>query len=180
MEWVELDLSVPAAPRALVESAVARFGRLDILVNNAFCSEPGDLPRLDADQLDRHYAVNLRAPALLCREFARLQRGPGGRIVNLTSGQGLTPMPDELAYAATKGGLEALTISLAPWLAARGVTINAVDPGPTDTGWMSAAQRRALDGEVRTPEEVARVVRFLVSEEGARVTGQIVRVRGGG
>jgi 3-oxoacyl-[acyl-carrier protein] reductase len=88
-------------------------------------------------------------------------------------------MPEELAYAATKGGLEALTTSLAPWLAARGVTINALDPGPTDTGWMTAAQRKALDGRVSTPEEVARVVRFLVSDEGARVTGQIVRVRGG-
>lgn len=179
VEWVEHDLGDPDAARSLVERALARYGHVDILVNNAACSERGDLPRLDADQLDRHYEVNQRAPALLCREFARVQRGPGGRIVNLTSGQGLTPMPDELAYAVSKGGLEALTTSLAPWLAARGVTINAVDPGPTDTGWMSTAQREELAGRVGKPEDVAQLVRFLVSEQASRVTGQILRTRGG-
>jgi 3-oxoacyl-[acyl-carrier protein] reductase len=181
---VELDLAQPEAPRALVERALARFGRLDVLVNNACCSEPGDLARLDAAQLDRHYALNLRAPALLCAELARVHAGRCGCIVNLTSGQGLAPMPDEIAYAATKGGLEALTTSLAPWLAARGIAIHAVDPGPTDTGWMSDAQRaelaaRSPDGRVGTPEEVARVVRALVRDDAARATGQIVRVRGG-
>jgi len=184
VELVELDLAQSESARVLVRRAIERFARLDILVNNAACSEPGDLARLDADQLDRHYAVNLRAPALLCAEFARAHQGGVGRIVNLTSGQGLGPMPDELAYAATKGGLEALTTSLAPWLATRGITIHAVDPGPTDTGWMSDALKaelasRSPDGRVGTPEDVARVVHFLVSDDAARLTGQVVRVRGG-
>jgi 3-oxoacyl-[acyl-carrier protein] reductase len=183
VETRELDLALPDSTRALVGHAVARFGRLDILVNNAACSEMGDLARLDAAQLDRHYAVNLRAPALLCREFARVQRGPGGCIVNLSSGQGLGPMPEEIAYAATKGGLEALTSSLAPWLAARGIRIFAVDPGPTDTGWMSDAQRAELarlsqDGRVGTPDDVARVVRALVKGDARDASGQVVRVRG--
>lgn len=183
VEGIELDLARPEAARELVARAMQRFGRLDILVNNAACSEPGDLAHLDAEQLDRHYAVNLRAPALLCAELARVHEGGVGRIVNLTSGQGLGPMPDELAYAATKGGLEALTTSLAPWLAKRGITINAVDPGPTDTGWISDALRERLlrrPGGIGTPEDVARVVRFLVSDAAARISGQIVRVRGGG
>ncbi len=182
VEGIEFDLAHPDAARELVARAIERFGRLDILVNNAACSEPGDLARLDAAQLDRHYAVNLRAPALLCAELARVHEGGAGRIVNLTSGQGLGPMPEELAYAATKGGLEALTTSLAPWLATRGITINAVDPGPTDTGWISEALRERLmrrPGGIGTPDDAARVVRFLVSDDAARITGQIVHVRGG-
>ncbi len=185
VEAAELDLVAPEAAAQLVSRARERFGRIDILVNNAAHSETGDVGALDAAQLDRHYAVNLRAAALLSVEFAR-QHGEGrqGRIINITSGQGLTPMPDELAYAATKGGLEALTSSLAAALAPRGITVNAVDPGPTDTGWMSAEAKLELErvapmGRVGTPDDAARLVRFLASDEAAWITGQIIRTRGG-
>src|SRR5206468_1703414 len=101
--------------------------------------------RLDAGTLDAHYALNVRGTILLCVEFARRFRGmAGGRIINLTSGGALAPMPDELAYVATKGAVEAFTRSLAPAVAARGITVNAVNPGPTDTGWMGEELRAAL------------------------------------
>ena len=87
---------------------------------------------LTAATIDAHYAVNVRAPMLLSALLAR--SGRPGRIVNLISGQFLGPMPGELAYAASKGAVEAFTTSVAPTLAARGITINAVNPGPTDTG----------------------------------------------
>src|SRR5512139_177003 len=127
---MEANLSQPETPRRIFEAVEGLLGKVSILVNNATVSENGDIDTLDAAQLDRHYAVNLRGTALLCKEFVgRWPGGSGGRIINMTSGQGVTPMPGELAYIATKGAIEALTTSLAVGVAARGITVNAVDPG---------------------------------------------------
>jgi 3-oxoacyl-[acyl-carrier protein] reductase len=182
----ELDLSDPTAPATLFAAARRRFGRVDILVNNAAHWESGGIEQVDASQLDRHFAVNARAAVLLCAEFVRHKvDGTPGRIVNMTSGQGLGPMPGELAYAVTKAALDVLTVSLSAVLADRHITVNAVDPGPTDTGWMTASVKAALEaasptGTVASPQDVARVVGVLVSEAAARDTGRIVRVRPGG
>lgn len=182
VEELDCDLAEPDSARRVFEAA-GRLGEPVALVNNAAHSENTSLSDLDADSLDRHYAINLRAPALLARAFVACFRGESGRIVNMTSGQGLTPMPDELAYVATKGGLEALTTSLAAALAPRGISVNAVDPGATDSGWMSEDQRRALVapmGRLGEPRDAARLVRFLLSEDAGWITGQIIRSRGGG
>jgi 3-oxoacyl-[acyl-carrier protein] reductase len=141
---------------------------------------------MSAADLDRHYAVNLRALMLLSVEFVRAFPASGpGRIVNLTSGQGIAPLPNELAYAATKGAVESFTLSLSAAVASRGITVNAVDPGPTDTGWMSAGLRESLlrtaaMGRLGTPQDAARVVTFLASDEAEWVTGQVIRSRGAG
>jgi 3-oxoacyl-[acyl-carrier protein] reductase len=137
-EAIEIDLADPAAPERLLDEVTERLGPLTILVNNAAYSTHDGFQRLDAATLDAHYAVNLRATALLSTGFARrFAGGPGGRIVNLTSGQSRGPMVEELAYAATKGAIEAFTVSLAAEVAARGITVNAVNPGPNDTGWIT-------------------------------------------
>jgi NAD(P)-dependent dehydrogenase (short-subunit alcohol dehydrogenase family) len=100
---------------------------------------------MTAKDLDSHYAVNLRAVTMLSLEFIRgFAPGGAGRIINLTSGQGLAPMPHELAYAATKGAIDALTLSLSAAVARLGITVNAIDPGPTDTGWMQEELRESL------------------------------------
>jgi 3-oxoacyl-[acyl-carrier protein] reductase len=93
-------------------------------------------------------------------------------------------MPGKLPYIATKGAIEAFTVTLAAELAPRGITVNAVDPGPTDTGWMSEEQRRELSlrtpmGRVGQPEDAARLIRFLASEDAGWVTGQVIHSRGG-
>src|SRR5690606_30745622 len=110
--------------------------------------------------------------------------GSGGRIVNFTSGQSLGPMPGELAYAATKGAIEAVTRTLAAEVAPLGITVNAVNPGPTDTGWMDDALRgyvleRSSMGRIGLPEDAARLVRFLVSDEAGWITGQVIHSEGG-
>ena len=181
----EVDLADPAAASALFAHVQRRFGVAHILVNNACHWEGGDLVQTDAAQLDRHYAVNTRAAVLLCREFVRqLPQGSSGRIVNITSGQGHAAMPGEVAYAVTKAALDALTLTLAAELAPRGITVNAVDPGPTDTGWMTESSRAALIAAspaklLATPEDTARWVRMLVSDGASSTTGLISRVEPG-
>jgi 3-oxoacyl-[acyl-carrier protein] reductase len=183
---IDLDLSGPSAAVDLFNHAGSRFGQVDILVNNAAHWEPGGIRHVSAEQLDRHYAVNLRAAVLLCSEFVRHRRaGIGGRIVNVTSGQGQGPMPGELAYAVTKAGLDALTLSLAADLAPAGVTVNAIDPGPIDTGWMTPDLRTSLTaaspaGTLARPEDLAAVVRLLCTEAAARITGRIIRIQADG
>jgi 3-oxoacyl-[acyl-carrier protein] reductase len=182
---MEANLSQPETPHRIFEAVEGLLGRASILVNNATVSENGDIDTLDAAQLDRHYAVNLRGTTLLCKEFVqRWPGGSGGRIINMTSGQGVTPMPGELAYIATKGAIEALTTSLAAGVAARGITVNAVDPGVTDTGWISPglmAQFVAQSprGRVGLPQDAANLICFLASPQAEWITGQILHSRGG-
>ncbi|BAL98206.1 MULTISPECIES: SDR family oxidoreductase [Caldilinea] len=182
---LEANLSQSGTPRHIFDTAHGLLGMPSILVNNACHSEPGGIEQLDADQLDRHYAVNVRGSLLMCQEFLRRWRGThGGRIISLTSGQGVGPMPGELAYVVTKAAIDAMTITLAAEVAGRGITVNAVDPGPTDTGWMSAELREAIAAKsylrrVGLPEDVANLVCFLASDQGEWITGQIIRSRGG-
>jgi 3-oxoacyl-[acyl-carrier protein] reductase len=182
---VEANLAQPQIPAHILDAAEGLLGTPSILINNATHSENGDIERLDAEQLDLHYAVNLRGMALLCKEFVRRwPGGPGGRIINLSSGQGVTPMPGELAYIATKGAVEAFTTSLAAGVAPRGITVNAVDPGITDTGWIpdelhTTWTAAAPFGRVGLPGDIANLICFLASDQGGWITGQVIHSRGG-
>jgi 3-oxoacyl-[acyl-carrier protein] reductase len=181
----EIDLAEPDGPGQLFQSAQEKLGHIDILVNNAAYSNETTVNELSVIDLDRHYEVNLRAVVLLSVEFVRaFQVGRLGRIINVTSGQGLAPMPNELAYAATKGGVDAFTLSLSAAVAPLGITVNAIDPGPTDTGWMDANLRNSLleaapMRRLATPDDAARLITFLASEDARWITGQVIRSRGG-
>lgn len=184
-EGLELDLSAAAAPRLLLDAVEERLGPLHILVNNAAHSMRAGYETLDAETLDLHYAVNVRAPALLSAEFARrFAAGAGGRIINLVTGSSLGAMSCEIPYATTKGAMETFTRTLAPAVAEKGITVNAVDPGPTDTGWMAPQLRDDIRsrfplGRIGQPEDAARLVAFLVSDEAEWITGQIIHSEGG-
>jgi 3-oxoacyl-[acyl-carrier protein] reductase len=185
-EGMELNLSLPESPERLLDAVAEQLDPPSILVNNAAHSVRNGYETLDAATLDAHYAVNLRATALLSVVFARrFDSGEtGGRIVNLTSGQSLGPMVGELAYAATKGAIEAFTRTLAAEVGHKGITVNAINPGPTDTGWMTEELREVLSGKfsagrVGEPEDAARLVAFLASDEAAWITGQIIHSEGG-
>jgi 3-oxoacyl-[acyl-carrier protein] reductase len=182
---IEADHSQPDAHLTVLDAAMDRLGQPSILVNNAAYSTSEGYQTLDAASLDAHYAVNVRGMALLSVEFARRwPGGPGGRIINLTSGQSRGPMPDELAYIASKGAVEAFTVSLSAGVAAKGITVNAVNPGPTDTGWMSPELKMALlpkfpTGRLGQPDDVARLIAFLASPEAEWITGQVIHSEGG-
>jgi 3-oxoacyl-[acyl-carrier protein] reductase len=183
--WIETDLGEPEIATRIVDEVERRFGPAHIVVNNACHWVADSLESLNADMLNRSFAVNARAPILLSLEFVRRFAGKGARrIISLTSGQLRGPMPGELAYAVTKASIDAFTISFASEAGRFGITVNAVDPGPTDTGWMddelkhSLAKRSAL-GRTGRAGDVARFVQFLASSEADWITGQILRSDGG-
>jgi 3-oxoacyl-[acyl-carrier protein] reductase len=182
---VALDLADAANTQRLVASAAERFGHVDILVANHARSSSGTLATMTADELDLCWAVNARASALLVQAFAARHDGrPGGRVVLFTSGQHRGPMSGELPYAISKGAIHQMTLSLSDALADRGITLNTVNPGPTDTGWATperaAAVGRALPrGRWTTPDEIAAVVAWLVSDAAAVITGQVVDAEAG-
>jgi len=186
---MEIDLANPSVPERLFNRVEATLGPVSVLVNNATYSMPGGIDALTAEQLDRTYAVNLRGMALLCAEFVRRYRAAVpppefGRIVNLTSGQSLGPMRGELAYVATKGAVEAFTLSLSAEVAPLGITVNAVNPGITDTGWIAPDlkarwEAAAPQGRLGVPDDAARLIRFLASADAGWVTGQVIHSHGG-
>ena len=184
-EAVEVDLSLAASPKELLDAAESGLGTPSILVNVAAHSTRDGYEGLDAETIDAHHAVNVRAMALLSVLFARrYPGGPGGRIVNFSSGQSLGPMEDELAYGMTKGAIEAFTRSLAAGVGHKGITVNAVNPGPTDTGWIPEELGREFlpkfpAGRIGQPEDAARLVAFLAGDEAAWITGQTIHSEGG-
>jgi 3-oxoacyl-[acyl-carrier protein] reductase len=180
------DFMDPDAPAALVETAAAALGHVDILVANHAMSCDQDLAGLEADAIDATYAVNVRATLLLVQAYARLHDDarPGGRVVLFTSGQHLGPMTRELPYAASKAALHGLTASLAAELAPRGILVNTINPGPTDTGWatpelVEQELHRLPLGRWGTPDDAARLVAWLATDDAAWVTGQVLTSDGG-
>jgi 3-oxoacyl-[acyl-carrier protein] reductase len=182
----ELDLAGPGAPGQLVDMAAAALGHLDILVcNHARSGGDGPLGTLDAAMLDAHWAVNTRSAILLAQAFAARHDGrPGGRIIFMTSGQDLGPMTGEVAYAASKGALASITGTLADHLAERSITLNTVNPGPVDTGYATPegheiVRRRFPLGRWGTPDDPARLIAWLATDEAAWITGQVINTEGG-
>lgn len=182
---VSADLADPETPGQLVAAAGESFGRLDILVANHARSARQSLEELTADEVDLTYAVNTRATLLLVQAFAaQFDPGAPGRVVLFTSGQYHGVMPGELPYIASKAALRELTPTLAAHLIARGITVNCVNPGPNNTGyaddaaWAWVAERNP-GGRASTPQDTARLVGWLVSDEAAWVTGQVIASDGG-
>lgn len=181
---VEADFQQPDAAATVMQTAVATYGHVDIVVANHAYSTLGGLEELTAAQIDAHLAVNVRGSLLLVQAFAAQHDGrPGGRVVLLTSGQHLGPMPDALAYIASKGALHQLTASLAAALVERGITVNTVNPGATDTGWAAADLHAAIradhpQGRWGRPEDAARLIGWLTTDEAAWITGQVINSTG--
>lgn len=181
-----VDLTPRDAAERLLDRVESMFGRpVSVLINNAAHFADDDWERLDATLLEDHFAVNIRANFLLAVQVCRrLPRARAGRVISMSSGQFHGPMTGELAYGMTKGALDAFTISLAAEVAHLGVTVNAVNPGPVDSGWMDDAVRAELGprfpmGRLGEPDDPARLIAFLASDEARWITGQIISTEGG-
>lgn len=178
------DLADPTACRGMVDNVVREMGRLDILVNNAAVFEKTPLADADAAAWERILRINLLAPALLARAVAPIMRSAGaGRIINLVDILGQHPIGNHAPYCASKAALISLTRSLALELAPE-ITVNAIAPGIAifPEGYDEALRRRLIAkvplGRAGSPEELAAIVRFLVTG-GDYITGQIIAVDGG-
>ena len=186
IESIEADFTAPNAPSLVVAAAVRALGHIDILIANHAYSVAGTLEELTMGHIDAHLTVNVRGSLLLVKEFAAQHDDtkPGGRVILFTSGQHLHSMPGELAYIASKGALHQLTSSLAVHLAPRQITVNTIDPGPTDTGWASpevyeAVRAKHPQDRWGAPEDAARLVCWLATDDAVWITGQIINSRGG-
>ncbi len=193
--WFAVDVSEEEQVSALVEHAVSEYGGLDIMHNNAadtraeVIGRDGNVDSMDVAVWDRTMAVNLRGTMLGCKfAIPRLLERGGGVIVNTSSNSGLSGDLSRTAYGASKAGINALTMYVATQYGMRGIRCNAVSPGLV----MTPAADRNLTGEAReifrlnhlterfgVPEDIAKAVAFLASEEASFVNGQIICVDGG-
>ena len=189
------DLAAPGEPARVVEQAVAGAGHLDALVcNQAMSSPDGPLAETTEAILDAHWAVDARASILLAQAFAAQdgfaapapQRAGRrhGAIVFLTSGQGLGPLPGEVAYAAAKAAIAGVTLTIADELIDVGITVNTVNPGPVDTGYVTEEIRQATaamfpQGRWGEPDDAARLITWLLTDEARWITGQVISSEGG-
>jgi 3-oxoacyl-[acyl-carrier protein] reductase len=193
---VEADLGAAETAGTLFDVAEERLGAVDILINNAtgwvqdsFAAGERDrfgraLAPVSPSSWQQQFAVDARAPALLIAELARRHRDRGarwGRIVGLTSGGDLG-FPEEVSYGAAKAAQTSYTMSAAVELADLGITANMVHPPVTDTGWVTDDVRQAVADSpthvhVATPQQVADVIAFLVSDEAQLITGNVITLR---
>lgn len=188
------DLASPSTCAALIEDAAARFGGLDVLINNAGYICRGPIEETSDAMWETSLAVNLSAVFYLCRAAVpHLRRRGGGAIVNTASTWGLYPGPRHLAYCTTKGAVAALTRSLGLDLAPDGIRVNAVCPSEVNTPMLrSGFAVRGFDpdkaieelnatvplGRIAEPDDIADVILFLASEEARYVAGALLEVSG--
>ncbi|MEU3271168.1 SDR family oxidoreductase [Saccharomonospora sp. NPDC006951] len=182
---VSADLSEPGGAERLVREVASRAGAVNVLVSNAaHCESPDTIDTVTSGSLERHYRVNSIAPALLIAEAARLRRDADPLcVVNITT-DAARAFPGQTGYGTSKAALEALTRSAALDLAARGIRVNAVAPGPVQTGWIGEeligkAREIVPMGRVGEPEDIADAVVFLASHQARWITGQVLQVAGG-
>lgn len=179
------DLTTTDAPIRVVQEAFAFHGALDILVNNAGAGRPAMVVDLDAAAIDWGIALNLRGPMLSTAEFARLTQSLHGRVINISSNAATHGAPAVSVYSAAKAGLESFTRAVAQELGERGITVNAVAPGPTrsdmvkDPTFFDKVGRFAALRRAGTPEDIADIVAFLASDESRWLTGLTLQASGG-
>ena len=179
----QADMSKIADVRRLVRETVERFGRLDILVNNAGMAIMKPLVETTEQEFDQIFALNAKGPYFAMQEASKVIED-GGRIVNISTDGTHMGFAGVTAYLGTKGALEQFTKGLAHELAPKGVTVNTVSPGFTDTAMMpdafreTGAQMSPLK-RVGMPKDIADVVAFVVSEEARWLTSQNIHAGGG-
>jgi len=184
---VKADVSKTADVKALFDAAIAKFGKVNILVNNAGIAIYKILKDTTDEDFDRIFDINVRGVFLTLREAAtRLE--DSGRIINLSSSVTRLMMPAYGTYSATKAAVEQMTRVFAKEVGQRGITVNSLSPGPTNTELFTAGKTEetikrlasmAALGRIGEPEDIARVVLFLASDEAAWITAQNLGVNGG-
>ncbi len=184
---LQADVSDPMGVQRLFDAAEARYGGVDVLVNNAGILEQAPIAQVEDDAFDRLIAINLKGSFNGMREAARRLRD-GGRIVNLSTSLVGTKLETYGVYAATKAAVETMTAILSKELRGRSITVNAVAPGPTATDlFLEGKSPELIDRmskmnpleRLGTPADIAAVVSFLAGPQGGWINGQVIRANGG-
>jgi len=184
---VQADIADPAAVAALFDAAEQAFGRIDVVVNSAGVMKLGAIADYDDTTFDQTVAINLKGTFNVSRQAAKRVRN-GGRIVNLSSTMVGVRLPTYGVYVATKAAVEGLTQVLAQEMRGRGISVNAVAPGPVATElFLQGKSPEQVDRLAKMnplerlgqPADIAGVVAFLAGPDGAWVNGQILRANGG-
>lgn len=194
VDFILCDISQEHEVAALMLEVGEKYNQLDALINNAGIADPfmGDLEEMLMSEFDRIMAVNLRGAVLCCKYgLPLLRKAEHGAILNISSTRAFMSEPNTFAYSASKGGLEALTHSLAISLAEDRIRVNAIAPGWIETGeWQKKSQKykpqhtkedkeQHAVGRVGTPEDIAEAARFLCSGKAGFITGQSITIDGG-
>lgn len=182
---LESDISDEAAVKGIYSKAVERFGKVEILVNNAATDDENGLDtiqKITQKVIDDTFAVNVRGSIMMMRELINLH-GNYGRIINIST-DAAQVFAGQITYGASKAALEALTRSVALEAAQYGITVNCVAPGPTQTGWIDPEFEKQVVplipmGRLIQPKDIADTILFLASERARFITGQVIKVSGG-
>ena len=182
---LESDISDEDAVKEIFSAAIEKFGRVDILLNNAATDDETGCDTIETitqSVIDDTFAVNVRGSILMTREFIKC-RGDYGRIINIST-DAAQIFAGQITYGASKATLEALTRSIALEAAQYGITVNCVAPGPTQTGWIDEDFEKVVIplipmGKLIKPEDIAETILFLASKQAGMITGQVIKVSGG-
>jgi 3-oxoacyl-[acyl-carrier protein] reductase len=182
------DITDEAQSAALIDFAVTGFGGLSVLVNNAGFAEGMPISEITAAHIDATFALNIRGLLFCCKHAARAFGENGGAIINISSVNGISPVPGGAAYSGSKAAVNAITIALARELGPKNIRVNALAPGLTMTKRYLAdipesAKQHVIGetplGRLGTPDDIARAAAFLAAADAGWVTGQILAASGG-
>ncbi len=184
---IRADIGRVAEVERLFEESIGHFGKIDVLVNNAGILALAPIAEVTEEEFDRMFAINVKGTFFACQQAAR-RMAQGGRIINFSSSTTARIMPTYGAYVATKGAVEQLSRSLSKELGPKGITVNVVAPGPTETelflkGKTDEVIRQMAEmsafNRLGKPDDIADVVAFLAGEDARWITGQTILVNGG-